>query len=160
ERLPAYMVPTAFVRLSALPLMATGKLDRKALPAPAQDRSQAGAAYVAPRTQMEQDLAEIWSELLGVQQIGIHDNFLDLGSDSLRSGRVAARENERGMGLTLRMIFEHPPTAKLAVGGGGIAITVEARRPVPGRVPLNPPQHWLLEQSGVPHHQFYEPYIF
>ena len=75
ERLPSHMVPSAFVSLAALPLTPNGKVDRKALPAPEGDREAAGGEYVAPRSPAEKRVAAIWSELLGVDQVGVHDDF-------------------------------------------------------------------------------------
>ena len=81
-KLPEYMVPGVFVPLLALPLNANGKVDRRALPAPDQNL-RTGKEYVAPRTHAtERQLAEIWQEVLGLSQIGIHDNFFDLGGHS------------------------------------------------------------------------------
>jgi acyl carrier protein len=88
--LPDYMVPSAFVLLDRLPLTSNGKLDRKALPGP--NFVQACAVnYVAPRTEVEAVLAAIWSEVLGVEQVGVEDNFFELGGDSLRRLQVTSR---------------------------------------------------------------------
>ncbi|HEY0601304.1 MAG TPA: phosphopantetheine-binding protein, partial [Herpetosiphonaceae bacterium] len=115
ERLPAYMVPAAFVLLDALPLTASGKLDRRALPLPADLRAAASAEYTAPRTPLEVVLAEIWAELLGVEQIGVQDNFFKLGGHSLLATQVVARIREDlEIELPLRRIFETPTIAGLA----------------------------------------------
>jgi acyl carrier protein len=90
--LPDYMIPAAFVTLGDLPVSPNGKLDRQALPVPGAGAGvQTRAAYTAPRTEVEQVMAGIWAEVLGVDRVGIHDNFLDLGGDSVRSLGVAAR---------------------------------------------------------------------
>ncbi|MGH4024300.1 MAG: non-ribosomal peptide synthetase, partial [Pseudonocardiaceae bacterium] len=104
RRLPDYMVPSAFVLLDDLPLTPSGKVDRRALPAP-DGPSQPESKYLAPRTPVEQELARIWAEVLGVEQVGAHDNFFSLGGDSILSIRVLARAREAGLGLTLQQIF-------------------------------------------------------
>src|SRR5213075_3238884 len=91
--LPEYMVPAQFVTLKSLPLTPNGKVDRKALPAPAQTR-ELGEAYQAPRTAVEEMLAGIWGELLGLREVGRNDNFFDLGGDSILSIQVVSRAAE------------------------------------------------------------------
>lgn len=90
-KLPEYMLPAAFVVLNALPLTASGKLDRQALPAPGSQRPEQGAEFVAPRNAEEFRLCELWGEILGLDLIGIHDDFFELGGDSLRAAQLAAR---------------------------------------------------------------------
>ncbi len=107
--LPDYMVPTAYMRLDAWPLTANGKLDRKALPAPDGATVLAGRPYVAPRTPIEEVLAAMWAELLGVERVGIHDNFFDLGGHSLMAMRlIAAIRETLGIDLPLKLFFEAP----------------------------------------------------
>ncbi len=114
-KLPEYMVPAAFVLLEALPLTANGKVDRKALPVPDTVGSQSSENFVAPRTQTEWELARIWSQLLGVDRIGIHDNFFDLGGHSLLANQLISRMNDTfPVKLPLRRIFETPTLAGLA----------------------------------------------
>ncbi|WP_192247381.1 non-ribosomal peptide synthetase, partial [Mesorhizobium caraganae] len=113
-RLPDYMVPSAFVRLSALPLTVNGKLDRKALPAPADD-AYARAAYEAPQGAVETALAEIWAELLGVERVGRHDNFFELGGHSLLAVQLLSRLSRAvGVELPLSTLFANPVLADLA----------------------------------------------
>ncbi|MBV9787435.1 MAG: amino acid adenylation domain-containing protein, partial [Chloroflexi bacterium] len=115
ERLPAYMVPSTVVLLDALPLNANGKVDRPALPAPDAANARATRQYVAPRTAYEQTLAEIWGQLLGVEQIGVDDSFFELGGHSLLATGVTARVRDRfQVELPLRVIFESPTLARLA----------------------------------------------
>ncbi|HEX7112933.1 MAG TPA: phosphopantetheine-binding protein, partial [Mizugakiibacter sp.] len=108
--LPEYMVPQHFVALDALPLLPNGKLDRKALPAPADLAHDAGphAGFVAPRSESEQRLASLWSELLGVPRVGAHDNFFDLGGHSMLAMQAIARmEQQTGRRVNPRQyIFE------------------------------------------------------
>ncbi|MEW5929324.1 MAG: amino acid adenylation domain-containing protein, partial [Gemmatimonadota bacterium] len=113
ERLPEYMVPGAFVVLETLPLTANGKLDRAALPAP--DACGAARGYVPPRTPLEERLAAIWAEVLGVERVGAEDGFFDLGGHSLMATRVVARlREELRVELPLRALFEAPTVARLA----------------------------------------------
>ncbi|MFC6023810.1 phosphopantetheine-binding protein, partial [Plantactinospora solaniradicis] len=91
ERLPEYMVPAVFVELTALPLNANGKIDRAALPAVEGVRPDADAQFVAPRTPAEELLAGIWAEVLGVDRVGVRDNFFTLGGHSLLATRVVSR---------------------------------------------------------------------
>ncbi len=112
--LPLYMVPQAFVTLAALPLSPNGKVDRKALPAPEVSRGSLGERYVAPRTVAEQVLAAVWEHVLGVEQVGAHDNFFALGGDSIRSIQVLAMARERGLEISLQQLFQHQTIAALA----------------------------------------------
>ena len=115
EKLPDYMVPAAFVLLDALPLLPNGKVDRLALPAPNQTRPELEAHYIAPRTPIEQEIANIWADVLGLKQVGVHDNFFDLGGHSLLAAQLASRLAEAfGVDLSLRRVFEAPTVADLA----------------------------------------------
>ena len=91
-RLPEYMVPSLFVWLDALPLTANGKVDRAGLPPPVFGGD--GAGYVPPRSEVERVLVGVWERVLGVARVGVHDNFFDLGGDSLLAVRLAARMRE------------------------------------------------------------------
>lgn len=112
--LPEYMLPSAFVRLDALPLMLNGKLNRHALPAPNWTHSELEASFIAPRTPEEQLLADIWAEVLGVERVGVQDNFFELGGDSILSIQIATRAKEAGLSLAPRQIFKHPTIAQLS----------------------------------------------
>ncbi|OWK25843.1 hypothetical protein AJ87_00450 [Rhizobium yanglingense] len=112
--LPDYMVPSAFVRLDALPLTVNGKLDRKALPAP-EDDAYARRAYEAPRGEVETLLAEIWAELLGVERVGRHDHFFELGGHSLLAVQLSSRLSQAvGVALPLTRLFATPVLSDLA----------------------------------------------
>jgi amino acid adenylation domain-containing protein len=133
ERLPEYMVPAAFVHMDALPVNPNGKLDRKALPepeyAPADEET-----YVAPRTPVEEVLAGIWAEVLGVERLGVHDEFFGLGGHSLLATRVVSRVREVfGVELPLRVLFEGPTVAEMAR-----AVEDERRRELPVLPPVVP----------------------
>ncbi|SIT67630.1 amino acid adenylation domain-containing protein [Burkholderia sp. b14] len=112
-RLPEYMVPSAFVRLDAFPLTPNGKLDRRALPAP-DDAALARQAYEAPQGELETTLAAIWAELLGVKQVGRHDSFFALGGHSLLAVQLIERLRRRGIGLSVRALFDMPVLSALA----------------------------------------------
>ncbi len=157
EKLPDYMMPSAFVFLDALPLTPHGKIDRRRLPAPAPSRHEAESSFVAPRNEVERRLAEIWTEVLGVERVGVEDNFFMLGGDSILSIQIIARANQAGLRLTPKQLFQHQTIAQLAplVGTGGPAIAaVEAEQgAVTGHVPLTPIQRLFFEQDHpAPHH--------
>jgi acyl carrier protein len=113
-QLPGYMVPELYVELAALPVTGSGKVDRKALPAP-EDRDLNRAAYVAPRTEMESQLAELWQVVLKLERVGVEDNFFALGGHSLLATRlVSLMRKELGVEVPLRTLFERPTVAGLA----------------------------------------------
>src|SRR5262249_61088567 len=91
EKLPEYMVPSAFVVLETLPLTENGKVDRRALPAPDQLRPELEGSYVAPRTPTQELIAGIWAEVLKLERVGVHDDFFDLGFLSLNATQVVSR---------------------------------------------------------------------
>ncbi|HVT15727.1 MAG TPA: amino acid adenylation domain-containing protein, partial [Thermoanaerobaculia bacterium] len=115
ERLPAAMIPAAIVFLDRFPLLPSGKVDRKALPEPGQDRPELAAAYVAPRSRHERLVAEIWREALGIERVGIDDNFFDLGGHSLLAAEVHGKLRERLQAdLSLLDLFRHSTVRALA----------------------------------------------
>jgi len=132
DRLPAYMVPSAFVLLDALPLTPNGKVDRRALPAP-DATSMASGPLVAPATPIQERLVELWQDLLRVRPIGVTDNFFDLGAHSLLAVRLIA-EIERAFGtrLSLATLFEEPTITHLAAALG------DADADLTGLVPVQP----------------------
>jgi amino acid adenylation domain-containing protein len=115
EKVPDHMVPAAFVTLERLPLTPSGKVDRRALPAPPEARADVQNDYVAPRTPTERTLVQIWSEVLRVRPLGIHDNFFELGGHSLLAMQVVSRLRDAfQVELPLRSLFECPTVAGLA----------------------------------------------
>ena len=115
DKLPEYMLPSAFVVLDALPLTPNGKVDRRALPAPEQTRSSLADTYTAPRTPLEGILAGTWAEVLGLKQVGIHDNFFELGGHSLLATQIISRVRSAfQVELPLRTVFESPTIAGMA----------------------------------------------
>jgi acyl-coenzyme A synthetase/AMP-(fatty) acid ligase len=115
QHLPEYMVPSAFVTLEALPLTPNGKVDRRALPAPGRDALEATRAHEAPRTPDEVWLAALWAELLGLERVGIHEDFFMLGGHSLLAARLVSRlRASQQVALTVRHVFDQPTVAGLA----------------------------------------------
>jgi amino acid adenylation domain-containing protein len=115
ERLPEYMMPTVFVTLDALPLLPSGKVDRRALPSADQARPLLEEAFVAPQTEMEKMVAAVWAQALGLEQVGLHDNFFDLGGHSLLMVQVHSKLQERlGRGLAMVELFQYPTVSTLA----------------------------------------------
>jgi hypothetical protein len=109
------MVPSTVTTLEAFPLTPNGKVDRKALPEPSWDQERSSEEFLAPRTETERGIAEIWSNVLSVRQIGIHDNFFALGGHSLLAMKVISRLHDAlGVTLTLSAIFEAPSVMELA----------------------------------------------
>ncbi|HEY6801976.1 MAG TPA: amino acid adenylation domain-containing protein [Pyrinomonadaceae bacterium] len=116
ERLPAHMMPASFVVLDKFPLLPNGKIDRHALPAPDAVRPELAVAFVAPRTRTELTLADVWSDLLDLPHVGVHDNFFDLGGHSLLTTQLISRVRELfNVELPLREVFQQPTIAQLAV---------------------------------------------
>ncbi|MHC5857702.1 non-ribosomal peptide synthetase [Nostoc sp.] len=116
SKLPEYMVPSAFIMLKNLPVTPNGKVDRLALPSPDTARPDIEDIFVAPRTPVEKQLAEVWSEVLRLERVGVHDNFFDLGGHSLLATQVVSRLRDAfEVDLALRDLFEKPTIADLAV---------------------------------------------
>ncbi|HEV7515176.1 MAG TPA: condensation domain-containing protein, partial [Thermoanaerobaculia bacterium] len=155
QRLPAYMVPSAFVLLAELPLTPNGKVDRRALPAPAAGRLAGGPA-TPPRTPVEEELAAVFREVLKVERLGVEDDFFALGGHSLLVTQVVARIRETfGVELPVRTVFENPSVAALAARvesaareAAGPLLPPLERIPRQGPLPLSFAQQrlWLLDQ--------------
>jgi acyl carrier protein len=115
RRLPEHMVPSAVIALDALPILPSGKLDRSQLPAPDSTRPKVDAAYLPPQTDVERLVAELWSEVLGVERVGVRDNFFELGGHSLIATQLMARMRDAlQLDLPLRMLFESTTLGDLA----------------------------------------------
>ena len=149
EKLPEYMVPATIVMLDRLPLSANGKVDRRALPAPDWTRLAPQVKYTPAGTAVEAELARIWAEVLGVERVGIHDNFFDLGGDSILSLQIVARAAAVGLRVTAKQLFQRPTIAALAQA----TATADAepdraqQEEVTGPVTLTPIQRWFFEQE-------------
>jgi amino acid adenylation domain-containing protein len=131
EKLPDYMVPPVYVFLESLPLTSTGKVDRGALPAPDQGRPEQENLFVPAVTAEEEIIAGIWAQVLHLDRVGVHDNFFDLGGHSLLAIQVVSRVRDAfKIELPLRVLFEHPTVAGLAVSIAG----VQGKRPDAGEM--------------------------
>ncbi|HZO71112.1 MAG TPA: amino acid adenylation domain-containing protein [Ktedonobacteraceae bacterium] len=153
--LPNYMLPALFISLEALPLSPNGKIDRKRLPVPDQEqRPELDASFVAPGTEIERLLATIWAEVLGLERVGIHDRFFELGGDSIQVIQVTARARKAHLHLTPRQMFQHQTIAELVtVVQAPPAFTLEQSE-VKGPVPLTPIQRWFFEQNQPETHYY------
>ena len=115
QRLPEYMVPSVFVRLESLPLTDTGKLDRKALPAPEGERPDLGIEFVAPGNELERQIAKVWAEVLGVEKVGVNDSFFDLGGHSLAMVTAVGKLRKiLARPLSIVDAFRYPTVLQLA----------------------------------------------
>ncbi|MGB7947042.1 MAG: phosphopantetheine-binding protein, partial [Candidatus Binatia bacterium] len=115
NRLPVVMVPSVFVKIEEFPLTGSGKLDCNALPTPSTARPDLPTEYVGPATPVERLLASIWTEVLSIGQVGIHDNFFDLGGHSLAATRVISRVTKQfRLELPLQSLFQSPTVAEMA----------------------------------------------
>ncbi|MGJ5676042.1 MAG: amino acid adenylation domain-containing protein [Nostochopsis sp.] len=153
SKLPSYMIPATFVTLEALPLTLNGKVDRKALPIPNTVRPELEETFVAPNTTVEKKLAVIWAEVLGLEKIGVNDNFFRLGGDSILSLQIISKANQIGLNLTPKQLFQHQTIAQLAVVAGTTRKIQAEQMAVTGLLELTPIQHWFFEQKQPePHH--------
>ena len=155
QKVPEYMVPSAFVVLERLPLTLNGKIDKKALLLPDSGVDSKSRTFMAPRNPEEEMLAAIWAEVLGVEQVGINDNFFELGGDSILSIQVVARANKTGLKLTARHIFQFPTIAQLGLASLPVFPFPEHEQGViTGPLPLTPVQRWFLGQNQPNPHYF------
>ena len=145
-RVPDFMVPSAVVVLDALPRTATGKVDRRALPAP-EAASADLPASVPPRTPVEAQLAAIWAEVLGLDAVGVEDDFFEIGGDSIASIQIISRANRAGLGLKPNQFFDHPTIAALATVATTAHAEAAPEAAPAGPVPLTPIQRWFFAQD-------------
>jgi amino acid adenylation domain-containing protein len=146
-RLPDHMVPAVFVVLPEMPLTANGKLDRRALPAPEAGR-MLRPAYASPATAAERLLQEVWQEVLGVERVGVLENFFAAGGDSMRAVQMAALLRKRGMALTVRDLFEEPTIRGLAARADGAGGAAEAG--IPHHLADLPDAEWSRMRAVFP----------
>ncbi|RAJ76608.1 non-ribosomal peptide synthase protein (TIGR01720 family)/amino acid adenylation domain-containing protein/thioester reductase-like protein [Chitinophaga dinghuensis] len=148
ETLPDYMLPSVMMELAQLPLSVNGKVDKKALPAPEAADLQL-QEYIAPRNETEQQLVGIWQELLGLQRVGIYDNFIELGGDSIISMQVVSRARRLGYELKAKDLFRYQTVAALAelLSVKQVESAIGEQGPLTGSCGLLPIQHWYFEAA-------------
>jgi len=166
NELPEYMVPAAFVTLESFPLNSNGKVDRRALPEPQAVTSDLDETHVAPSTPQEEILVDMWSQLLGIDRIGVHDNFFELGGHSLMATQLVSRVREAfEVDLRVRAVFENPTVAELAAAitaagraGSGVSLPPVVPGSRAGAMPLSYAQQrlWLLDrmEPGNPNYNY------
>ncbi len=163
ERLPGHLVPSLFVLLDALPLTPHGKVDRKTLPAIDAIAGDAGSA-AAPRNEREAALAAVWQGVLGLGRVGIHDNFFQIGGDSILSIQVVARARKAGLVLTPKQLFEHQTIAGLAaiatLTATAEGIAAADAGPVTGEAPLTPIQRAFFAETRPEPWRFNQALLF
>ncbi len=150
DRLPDYMVPRDIVVLDSLPRLPNGKIDRNALHAVDWTQPEPdGSDIVAPRNEAERTLSDIWCDVLGLDSVSIHDDFFEVGGDSLISIRILSRANQAGLKIRPELFFEYPTIAGQAAASGGATVVTAEPGLVTGTMPLMPIQHWFFERIPV-----------
>ncbi|WP_328718508.1 amino acid adenylation domain-containing protein [Streptomyces sp. NBC_00247] len=157
-RLPAYMVPSAFVTMDALPLTVNGKLDRKALPAPGLPSAAKDSEPTTPVSAREELLREVFAGVLGLERVGVDEGFFDLGGDSIASIQLVSRARRAGLVFTARDVFERRTVRELAAVAGGLGAGEAAGRVGVGVVPVTPIMEWF-RLGGGPVREFNQSYV-
>ena len=153
-RLPEYMIPATCTVLEQLPLTTNGKIDRQALPVPERGTRPSDQTYASPGTDDERRLADIWSDVLGVERPGIHDNFFAVGGDSILSMQIVSRASRIGLALTPRDVFQHQTIAELATVVRPAQLVNRPSRPRTGSAPLTQAQQQFFEDVTVDRHHY------
>ncbi|QIR40546.1 amino acid adenylation domain-containing protein [Tolypothrix sp. PCC 7910] len=152
DKLPAYMIPAAFMLLESISLTTNGKVNRQALPKFQFNPSQA-AQIIPVDNNVEKQLAQIWAEVLELKEVGVNENFFELGGDSILSLQVISKAVQMGLHLTPKQIFQHQTIAELATVVSFTTSKLAEQGLVTGSFPLIPIQHWFFEQNFIdPHH--------
>ncbi|MCL6755242.1 amino acid adenylation domain-containing protein [Nostoc sp. CCCryo 231-06] len=154
QKLPPYMIPSAFVLLEQLPITTNGKIDYRALPAPDTYNKNLNLGVIVPLTPTEEKLAAIWAEVLRQPNVSIYDNFFELGGDSIISIQMISRANLAGLELTPKQLFQYQTIAELATVVGTTRQIAANQGLVTGSVPLTPIQHWFFQQNLPDAHYF------
>ncbi|MBD0844768.1 non-ribosomal peptide synthetase, partial [Streptomyces sp. TRM68416] len=131
QDLPDYMIPAAFVELETIPLTTNGKLDKKNLPAPEAGQLRSAGEFTAPRTPLEAHVAEIWQQVLGVDKVGVHDSFFELGGDSMRAVALVGALRDAGYEVAVRDVFDRRSVARLSELMGEARSDLVQRRVAP-----------------------------
>ncbi|MCY7930376.1 condensation domain-containing protein, partial [Bacillus inaquosorum] len=147
--LPDFMLPARLIQIDSIPLTVNGKLDQKALPEP--EKHAYTADDIRPKNEIEKVMAEIWEELLDVEELGVSANFFELGGDSIKALQVCARLKQRGFETTVREMFEHQTLGELSARVRK-AVHVIDQSPVEGEITWTPIQQWFFSQSLEIHH--------
>ena len=153
DKLPEYMIPSKFIQLDELPRLPNGKIDVNSLKLPVEaEPSFSKTGVSAPKTEVEIQLVEIWEEVLGFRPIGVHDNFFEIGGDSILSIQIVAKARQKGIFLAPNQIFENQTISELALFANREIKNISEEKIV-GNVPLLPIQHWFFEEhKNAPHH--------
>lgn len=151
KNMPAYMIPSYFVQMEAIPLNPSGKVDRKALPEPETEAST--REYVAPSNAVEKTFADVWSEVLGIKQVGIEDNFFESGGDSIKTILVSAKLLKRGLSINVNDFFSYSTIRELAKRSKKITRIID-QGTVTGKVDLLPFHYWLYRKDFHEKHDF------
>ncbi|GCE28513.1 hypothetical protein KDA_39970 [Dictyobacter alpinus] len=144
QYLPAYMIPTLIMPIEAIPVTTGGKIDRKALPEPMWEIVDQLEADETPVTDVGKTLRSIWSDILHVKEVGLHDNFFHLGGDSILSIQIIARARQQGLQLTLKQLFQYQTIAELSQVVESAPVASVDEGPAHGPVELTPIQHWFF----------------
>ncbi|BAZ82714.1 non-ribosomal peptide synthetase [Sphaerospermopsis kisseleviana CS-549] len=146
QKLPNYMIPAAFMVLDSIPMTSNQKVDYLALPTPDFSRSDEDK-FAAPRTLIEEKLVAIWSEVLRIENVGIHDNYFELGGDSILSIQLVSKANQAGIQIAAKQLFRYQTIGELATVAGMTRQINAEQGLVTGKVGLTPIQKWFFEQK-------------
>ncbi len=153
SQLPEYMLPSAWVLLEDFPRLPNGKINLNALPEPDTSSSISTSNYVAARNLIEEKLVKIWEQVLGIQPIGIHDNFFEIGGDSILSIQIIAKVRKEGLQLKANQLFEHQSIAELALFAQSIDNSSASNEIYTGEIALTPIQSWFFDEyRTAPHY--------
>ncbi|WP_457934200.1 amino acid adenylation domain-containing protein [Pseudoalteromonas sp. SCSIO 43210] len=145
KHLPSHMLPSHYVFLDKMPLTNNGKLDEKALPEP--ELSQSAPEQELPTSALEIALCELWQQVLGIEKVGLTDNFFNLGGDSILSIQLVSRANNQGISLSVKSLFDNPTVTELAKVVRFESVNIGLQEAVTGNMPLLPIQHFYFDKN-------------